>query len=273
VTELRDKARFKSTLAEIFEAFKPRSSPAGLPEFIGAAYRSPLEHTTRRYVIDEVLGGLGWNLARMTREIVEEARVQGDTTLFLDYLGVNPDQRVPLLIVEGKAWGKPFVAPSNAEAAAQVLANPSTPEALLAKAAEHCKSGGHPDASPVVHEWAQWMHKLHQYVTTVHRQSGYVVQRLAITSGRWWVIFKNPYDTFIANGRADTRHILVFEDSDVIDCSDAIFDQLARRNLIRDPPALLQAEVQRTSRNIAFVPKRRHRSQIYHPCTAVISES
>jgi hypothetical protein len=240
VTELRDKARFKSALAEIFEAFKPRSSPDGAPEFIGAAYRSPLEHTTRRCVIDEVLGGLGWNLDRMTREMVEEARVQGDSTLFLDYLGVNPDLRVPLLIVEGKAWGKPFVAPSNAGAAAQVLANPSTPEALLAKAAEHCKSGGQPDASPVVPEWAQWMHKLHQYVTTVQQQSGHAVQRLAITSGRWWVIFMNPYDTFVANGPANTRHILAFEDSSVIERSDAIFDQLARRNLIVDPPALIQ---------------------------------
>jgi hypothetical protein len=68
--------------------------------------------------------------------MVEEARVQGDTTLFLDYLGVNPDSRVPLLIVEGKAWGKPFVERPNAGATAQVLANPSSPEALVAKAVE-----------------------------------------------------------------------------------------------------------------------------------------
>jgi hypothetical protein len=71
----------------------------------------------------------------MTREMVEEARAQGDTTLFLflDYLGVNPDFRVPLLIVEGKAWGKPFVTASDDAAADEVLATPSTPEALLAK--------------------------------------------------------------------------------------------------------------------------------------------
>jgi len=195
VNDLRDKARFKSALGEIFEAFKPRITPSGPPAFIGAAFRDPLEHTTRRYVIDEILAGLGWNLSRITREMVEEARVQGDTTLFLDYLGVNPDLRVPLLIVEGKAWGKPFVEPSNAGAAAQVLANPSSPEALVAKAVEHCKAGGQLDRSPVILEWAKWIHKLHQYVTTVHRQSGHVVQQFAITSGRWWVIFTRPYDT------------------------------------------------------------------------------
>jgi hypothetical protein len=240
VSDLRDKARFKSALDEIFEAFKPRTASAGPPAFIGAAYRDPLEHTTRRYVIDEILDGLGWNLGRLTQEIVEEARAQGDTTLFLDYLGVNPDLRVPLLIIEGKAWGKPFVTPSNAGAAAQVLANPSSPEALIAKAVEHCKTGGQPDASPLILEWAGWIHKLHQYVTTVHQQSGHIVQQLAITSGRWWVIFTKPYETFVVAGAVNTINIRVFEGREVIERSDEIFNHLARQNLIHDPPSLIQ---------------------------------
>jgi hypothetical protein len=192
VNELRDKARFKSNLAEIFEAFRGRTDRSGPPDFIGGAYGDPLEHTTRRYVIDEILSGLGWNLSRMTREMVEEARARGDTTLFLDYLGVNPELRVPLLIVEAKAWGKPLVTPSNAGAAAQVAASPSSAGALIAKAIEHCKAGGLPGQSPVILEWAEWIQKLHQYVTTVYRASGHVVHQLAITSGRWWVIFTRP---------------------------------------------------------------------------------
>jgi hypothetical protein len=123
VNELRDKARFKSTLSEIFKAFRARTAPSGPPAFIGAAYRDPLEHTTRRYVIDDILSALGWNLGRMTREMVEEARARGDTTLFLDYLGVNPALLVPLSIVEAKAWGKPSVMASNAGAATQGRAN------------------------------------------------------------------------------------------------------------------------------------------------------
>lgn len=240
MNELRNKARFKSDLAEIFEAFRARTDRSGPPAFIGAAYRDPLEHATRRYVIDEILSGLGWDLSRMTREMVEEARARGDTTLFLDYLGVNPELRVPLLIVEGKAWGKPFVTPSNTGAAAQVAASPSSPEALIAKAIEHCKAGGQPGKSPVILEWAEWIYKLHQYVTTVHRESGHVVQQLAITSGRWWVIFTRPYDTFVVAGPVNTVNIRVLEGREVIERSDNIFDHLARQNLIRDPPSLIQ---------------------------------
>jgi hypothetical protein len=42
VNELRDKARFKSALSEIFEAFEPRTALSSPPDFIGAAYRDPL---------------------------------------------------------------------------------------------------------------------------------------------------------------------------------------------------------------------------------------
>jgi hypothetical protein len=240
VNELRDKARFKSTLNEIFEAFTPRTVSSGPPAFIGAAFRDPLEYTTRRYVIDEILSSLGWNLGRITQEMIEEARAQGDTTLFLDYLGVNPDLRVPLLIVEAKAWAKPLVDVSNTGAAAQVSTNPSSREALIAKAIEHCKAGGQQNSSPVILEWAEWLHKLHQYVNTVHRQSNHVVQKLAITSGRWWVIFTKPYDTFVISGPVSPANIRVFEGREVIDCSDDIFDHLARQNLISDPPASIQ---------------------------------
>ena len=59
VSKLRDKARFKDRLERVFEAFKGRASPSGPPAFIGAAFRDPLEHTTRRYLIDEMLAGLG----------------------------------------------------------------------------------------------------------------------------------------------------------------------------------------------------------------------
>jgi hypothetical protein len=104
----RNKARFKERLNELFDAFGSRVSVVVRPAFIGAAYGDPLEHTTRRYLIDDMLVGLGWDLTRMTSEMVEEARAQDDTTLFLDYLGVNPELRIPLLIVEAKAWAKPF---------------------------------------------------------------------------------------------------------------------------------------------------------------------
>ncbi|MBB4373750.1 hypothetical protein GGD63_006578 [Bradyrhizobium sp. cir1] len=236
----RDKARFKTTLHDIFDAFKPRSSGSGPPAFIGAAYRDPLEHTTRRYVIDDIPAALGWDLGRLTQQVVEEARAQGDTTLFLDYLGVNPTTRVPLLIVEAKAWAKPLVTPSFGGAAQQVLTSPSSHEALIAKAIEHCKAGGQPNQSPVILEWAEWLHKLHQYVTTLHKQSGHVVQCLAITAGRWWVIFTDPYETFVARGNVTPANIRVIDERDAVARSDEIYEYLARQALINDPPDLIQ---------------------------------
>src|ERR1700704_2202011 len=131
MNDARDKARFKERLDLLIEAFKARTDESGPPAFIGSAYRDPLEHTTRRYLIDEMLSGLGWDLGRMTREIVEEARALGGTTLFLDYLGVNPELLVPLLIVEAKAWARPFVTPSSAASANQGAANQLNPDSLL----------------------------------------------------------------------------------------------------------------------------------------------
>ena len=66
------------------------------------------------------------------------------------------------------------------------------------------------------------MQKLQQYVTTVQRESGHVVRQLAITSGRWWVIFTRPYDTFAVAGQVSTANIRVFEGREVVERSDDI---------------------------------------------------
>jgi hypothetical protein len=58
VNELRDKARFKSALDEIFGAFTSRTDPSAPPSFIGAAYDDPLEHTTRKTAGNGSLPGL-----------------------------------------------------------------------------------------------------------------------------------------------------------------------------------------------------------------------
>ena len=45
----------------------------------------------------------------MTREMVEEARGAGRYDAVPRLSGRQPQLRVPLLIIEGKAWAKPFV--------------------------------------------------------------------------------------------------------------------------------------------------------------------
>ncbi len=237
---LRNKARFKDRLEQVFEAFKRRANASESPAFIGAAFRDPLEHTTRRYLVDEMLTGLGWNLGRLTREMVEEARVQDGTTLFLDYLGVNPDKRTPLLIVEAKAWAKPFVTSSEAASAKLGSRNYQSPEALIAAAIEHCKAGGKPDESPVILEWASWIQKLHQYVRAVHERSSHKVKRVAITAGRWLVVFTDPFATFVEHGSVSTVTIRIFRDREVVERSDEIYDNLAKEILDDDPPEFVQ---------------------------------
>jgi hypothetical protein len=240
MSALRNKARFKESLGHIFKAFEHRTNPNGPPAFIGAAYRDPLEHTTRRYVIDETLTGLGWNLDRLTREMVEEARVHDDTTIFLDYLGVNPERRTPLVIVEAKAWAKPFITSSEAASANLGRRNDQSTTSLIAKAIEHCKEGGAPANSPVLLEWAGWIEKLHQYVRSIHQQSGHKVKRVAITAGRWMVIFIDPFSALVEPGMVNTNHIRLFEDGEIIERSDEIYECLAQEILVDDPPEIIQ---------------------------------
>ena len=45
----------------------------------------------------------------MSRDIIEEARVGGTTMLRMDYAGVNPSTLQARLILEAKAWDKPFL--------------------------------------------------------------------------------------------------------------------------------------------------------------------
>ena len=94
-------ARFKAEL----ESASPKwsaSSHERSRRITGEAIAAPLEHTVRIHFLDHLLKALGWKM----EAVVEEARVKQDTTLFLDYLGVHLQQRIPILIFEAKAWDK-----------------------------------------------------------------------------------------------------------------------------------------------------------------------
>jgi hypothetical protein len=240
MSDLRDRARFKEQLEEISSAFRASLMSAS-PAYVGADFAEPLEHVTRRHVIDIFLTALGWTLNQHGHDILEEAQVKGEATLFLDYLGVNPRSRAPLLIVEAKAWAKPFASPS---AASIERYRPTTKKdsdaSLIARAVDHVKNGGAESSSPVSVEWARWIAKLHDYVRTVRQNSGYCVQRVAITSGQWIVIFCDPIAAFLQEGGVSETSILCFRDDKLIAQSDEIHDWLARGSLIRHPPEPLR---------------------------------
>jgi hypothetical protein len=117
VNELKEQSDFKSALEKLIKGFIETMKPTAAVPYLGAGNLDPLEHTTRAEFIDNVLTALGWKLKKPGGDVVEEARIKDETTLFLDYMGVNPDTRAPQLIVEAKAWSKPMVAGSDVAAA------------------------------------------------------------------------------------------------------------------------------------------------------------
>jgi hypothetical protein len=243
------KADFKKRLFDVLSEFERRTADIAPPEYLGAASADPLEHVTRRHVVDHMLEALGWSLDRMNEEMIEEARVRGETTLFLDYLGVAPQARLPRMIVEAKAWAKPVVTPSirgeaglgpddttGSGTGLALIAEGERLAELIARAIKHHKDGGSRERSPVSLEWADWVATLHQYVVDLHSASDHVVSRVVITSGRWLVIFSDPKTTFVKKGEVSAKSISVFIGPKIIEGSDHIFDLVARSVVIDEIP-------------------------------------
>jgi hypothetical protein len=240
MSRLSEKARFKETVSKLLAKF---NSPIHEQSFVGAEPGPILEHVTRRHFIDPFLRALGWDLTQLNEEMIEEARTKGETTLRLDYLGVNNQTRIPVLIVEAKAWTAPFVSPSANNGIAE-CSEVSRPISLICAALEHCKAGGHPKDSPVTHEWANYLAKLHQYVATVRDESGHIVTRVAILSGQWLVIFNDPKAIFLEPGKVNALLIEIYRGdmhgSELVIQADRIYEQLARSSINNAFPATIR---------------------------------
>ena len=228
MNRLREKERFRECLGRLIEQF---SNKTPCRPFVGAEPGPPLEHTTRRHFIDPFLQALGWDLTKVNEDIIEEARTRGETTLRLDYLGINPQTRIPVLIIEAKAWTAPFVARSTKKGIDEGQ-EASRPISLICAAVEHHKARGNLKDSPVTLEWAGYIAKLHQYVTSIKYESGHIVTRVAILSGQWLVTFSNPESIFLAPTKVDPYHIGIYRGRELITHAEAIFNQLARCSII-----------------------------------------
>ena len=253
VNKLKEKEDFRKCVDELIAQFR---TPMRGQSCTGDESGPTLEHVTRRHFIDPFLRALGWDLSKLNEQMIEEARTKGETTLRLDYLGVNPQSRIPLLIVEAKAWAAPFVAPSaraNSSAGPQV----SQPTSLICSAIEHCKAGGKLKDSPVTLLWAEYLAKLHQYVTTLKNESGHVITRLATLSGQWLVTFYDPDAIFLSPKKVNPLLINIYRGDELITQAGIIFDQLARSSIndvlpemIR--PSLLPTYIRRTDIKRAY---------------------
>ena len=232
MSDAADKLEFKTALDRLLAAFDARQGGNAVDQYAGVEDTDPLEHTTRVLLLDGIIQSLGWQLAG-ERDVAEEARVQVKTTLFIDYLGLDPDRRTPLLIVEAKAWNKPFVRPRDG----RVKGGPSE---LILKAITHIRAGGDPDRSSVTKDWHEWLVQVRDYVKGLHDEHGHNVERVVITTGQWMVIFTMPVTTFCSDSSlVENQWMILLKDQFVVQ-SDDIFDLIARKRLIKSAPRFIR---------------------------------
>ena len=181
-----------------------------------------LEHGTRILFFDRFLTLLGWSLG-LGGDVAEEARIKAETTRFLDYVGLNDQTRAPVLIVEAKAWDKPFVRPGKGEIRA-------TEKQLIVEAIKHLNEKGTKGRSPVVGEWHEFLEQVADYVKTSSELYNHDVPCAVLTSGRWMVIFTSPVRTFV-DGDVNEEHIEIFRDEQIIEKAEKIYRLLNRRRL------------------------------------------
>ena len=213
--------KFKETLEQLVLRAKRNERPKAPATYLGEKIAPTLEHTVRKTFLDQLLRALGWNLEHA---VAEEARLQAENTLFLDYLGVHLEKRTPLLLFEAKAWEKP---PARAKSARD---GGIPAEQLIAKSLD-CIKSKRPENAPILAEWTEWLQTLVDYVQTLKKQSGALVGKVAISSGQWLAIFTDPVDAFINAADVNSRNILVFEIDNYVAQSDQIYGQLSHSQL------------------------------------------
>jgi hypothetical protein len=222
---------FKQDLSDLLEAIeralaKPNRDPYTEPD----PERRPHEHDTRLLFVDGLLAHLGWKLGP-GGNVLEEARLQTDTTKFMDYVGVVDIAGKPLLLVEAKAWDKPFV---SARASGAFASEAD----LIVAAIHHVRDRKSEDTSPAIAEWHKYLRQVEGYVRTLKADYGHDLPRAVIVSGEWLVVFKRPVETFV--GVALSADIAVYRRGEFKVQAGEIFKLLHRSSLTQDAPIPLR---------------------------------
>lgn len=163
-----------------------------------------LEAHVRVYIVDALLDALNWRQhtepGGPEANLVIEASIRSletGTRRFLDYLGLDTDERHALLIVETKR-------PSARLPRIRQKANPA---ATFADAISLGLRGSALDG-----DWDDWLHTLRDYYTSTIQKGLGAARRVVITNGDWLVLFLDPEDALLQGGAVDRTKILVWED-------------------------------------------------------------
>ncbi|WP_406868419.1 hypothetical protein [Paraburkholderia fungorum] len=219
-------AEFIQRFADLIDRFNASIAADARPEFAGAEAGDPHEHTTRVHFLDELVELLGWSLG-LGGDMAEEARLKGETTTFMDYLGVRADTNAPALLIEAKAWDKAFLEPRKK--------NSFDPPVLLGAGINHWRSGGEEKDSPVAGQWHAYIKQVGGYVKGLKERYGHTLPRAVITSGQWIVVFVDPVQAFV-EGTVEDVKIKIFQKQNFKAQAGELFSLLSRKALAAETP-------------------------------------
>ena len=221
------KADFPGKLAELLHRLEAAEGPIAAAPYDGGPVGGPHEHATRVYFLDELMELLGWTLG-LGGDVIEEARLKDKTTTRMDYLGKACDTDTPALLIEAKAWEKPFLQPRKN--------GPYRVEEVLANAIDHWRVGGETIKSPLAGEWPDYIAQVGSYISRLYKLHRHRLPRAAICSGEWIVVFNDPVAAFV-EGPARSNSIKHFEKVNFKSDAPQLYELLSKDSLIEETPA------------------------------------
>lgn len=233
MNRLQESAEFRAEVKALLDDVDRSKERGAPPSYDGSPDDDFLEHTTRRYFLDKLVGALGWTLGS-TGDMAEEARIKAETTTYMDYLGVTELDRLPVVIIEAKAWGTPFIAPKRTAQGRKV-----EHLELLLKTVANVRARGQAADSPATAMWHGFIEQVWGYVRDLKEVHGHSVQRVALTSGQWIVVFTDPVKTLLS-GFIDASDFLIVHRDQYVERSDELLSLLGRRALVAHRPRMLR---------------------------------
>lgn len=231
-----DRATFRRAMNEVVARFRAeetllRANFAGELQGGQVEIGEILERPTRRFLIDGLLRALDWD-PDDPAQVSEEARSRSRGTgkpLFFDYLGRARD-RAPALLVEAKRFDAELPRqPQESEPSSREMAQ------LITRELGRLKNGA--GETVLLALWGRWLSDLIGYVKSLSLDDQHRLARVAITAGRWLIIFENPFAAFVAEGQPDPYGVACFQSfEEMEERSDEIFDLLSRGRLIDKLP-------------------------------------
>lgn len=227
MSRMARKADFPTRFAELLERLGAADGPIAAAPYQGGPVGDLHEHATRVYFLDELIELLGWTLG-LGGDVVEEARLKDMTTTRMDYLGKACETDVPALLIEAKAWNKPFLQPRKGGA--------FRVDDVLANAIDHWRGGGETAKSPLAGDWPDYIVQVGNYVSRLYKLHGHRLPRAVICSGEWIVVFIDPVAAFV-EGPAQSNFIKHFEKRNYKTDAPQLYELLSKDSLVEETPA------------------------------------